>query len=185
MPPAKSKTAPKSGPSLKDGKGFDRPAAALALLGFFYPIHYKAGIKVEDALRDKGVMGELGRHQVAVLWHIHSAGENGTMMRRKDIEQSLRSWFDISSAAITKAIRAMASPPLSLVVQEEDPNSAREKIVRLTPKGAKHIAAMMDRGVDVIKEMMEPMDEATIREGIKFFQAITNSIVMMESGDKS
>ena len=29
------------------------------------------------------------------------------------------------------------------------------------------------------------MDEATIREGIKFFQAITNSIVMMESGDKS
>lgn len=181
MPPAKSK----SGPSLKDGKGFDRPAAALALLGFFYPIHYKAGIKVEDALRDKGVMGELGRHQVAVLWHIHSAGENGTMMRRKDIEQSLRSWFDISSAAITKAIRAMASPPLSLVVQEEDPNSAREKIVRLTPKGAKHIAAMMDRGVDVIEQIMAPMDEATIREGIKFFQAITNSIVEMERGDKS
>ena len=43
---------------------------------------------------------------------------------------------------------------------------------------------MMDRGVEVIEDIMAPMDEVTIREGIRFFQAITNSIVEMESGDK-
>jgi DNA-binding MarR family transcriptional regulator len=174
MPPSKPSTS--SGP-------LDRPAAALSLLGYFYPIHYKAGIKVEDALRNKGAADALSRHQVAVLWHVHSAGEAGTSMRRKDIEQSLRAWFEISGAAITKAIRSMAAEPLALVVQEEDPRSAREKIVRLTPKGEAHIAAMMERGVAVIREIMSPMDETTIREGIKFFQAITSSVAEMERGD--
>ncbi|WP_428482224.1 MarR family winged helix-turn-helix transcriptional regulator [Pyruvatibacter mobilis] len=168
---------PKTPPA---ASAFTRPAAAQSLLGYFYPIHYKAGIKVEDALRNKGAPDELSRHQVAVLWHIHSAGDGGTTMRRKDIEQSLRAWFEISGAAITKAIRSMAAEPLALVTQEEDPRSAREKIVRLTPKGEAHIAAMMQRGVAVIREIMEPMDETTIREGIKFFQAITDSVADME-----
>ncbi len=172
MPPSKPKSE------------IDRPEAALALLGYFYPIHYKAGIKVEDALRAKGMEGELGRHQVAVLWHIHSVGTGGTQMRRKDIERSLKAWFEISGAAITKAVRSMAAPPLSLVVQVEDPASAREKIVRLTPKGERFIADMMARGVDLIQEIMGPMDADTIREGIKFFQAITESIAVMDSGDK-
>ncbi|MEQ8747585.1 MarR family winged helix-turn-helix transcriptional regulator [Pyruvatibacter sp.] len=176
MPPSKPKT------KLPDS--LNRPDAALALLGYFYPIHYKAGIRVEDTLRNKGMRSELGRHQVAVLWHIHSAGKDGKSMRRKDIEQSLRVWFEISGAAITKAVRAMAAPPLSLVVQVEDPVSAREKLVKLTPKGERYIAAMMDRGVEVIQDIMEPMDATTIREGIKFFEAITKSIAAMERGDK-
>ncbi len=173
--PARKPTPPEPG----SNEPMDRPARALDLLGFFYPIHYKAGIKVEDALRG----GKLSRHQVAVLWHIHSEGREGREMHRKEIERALKAWFEISGAAITKAIRGMAAPPLELVVQVEDPRSAREKIVRLTPEGEKHIEAMMARGVALIERIMGPMDAHTIREGIGFFQAITDSIAEMDAGD--
>ena len=53
--PPKKPAAPKSGKA---------PAnAAYQFLELYYPIHYKAGIKVEDAMRG----GQLGRHQVAIL----------------------------------------------------------------------------------------------------------------------
>src|SRR5690606_34856044 len=92
-------------------KPSDVPGAALRFLEHYYPIHYKAGIGVEDALRG----GVLNRHQVAMLWLIHSEGKDGREMDRKAIERSLESWFEISSAAITKALRAMAQPPLALI----------------------------------------------------------------------
>ena len=81
------------------------PDAALLFLEYYYPIHYQAGIGVEDALRG----GLLNRHQVAMLWLIHSEGREGREMNRKAIERSLESWFEISGAAITKALRAMVS----------------------------------------------------------------------------
>ena len=56
-------------------------------------------------------------------------------MRRKDTERLIQTWFEVSSSAITKALRGMARPPLSLVQIVEDKQSAREKQVRLTPKG--------------------------------------------------
>src|SRR5262245_66448552 len=87
----------------------DNPAAVF--LEFFYPFHYKGGMALEDVLR----CGQLSRKQVAILWLMRAEGEQGKRMRRKAIERSIQTWFEVSSSAITKALRSMARPPLSLV----------------------------------------------------------------------
>lgn len=150
--------------------------AARRFLELYYPIHYKAGIGVEDALRG----GELGRHQVAILWLIHSEGEDGRAMNRKAIERSLRQWFEVSGAAITKAIRSMSAAPLELVRLEEDPRSGREKIVRLTPRGEAHIEAMIARGTAYVQRIIDHMDAAEIVSGLAFFRSIERIVDSFE-----
>jgi DNA-binding MarR family transcriptional regulator len=111
---------------------------ATELLELFYPIHYQGTMAVEDAMR-----GELTRKQAAILWLIRSAGtENGRCIRRKEIVMRLQDWFDVSSPAITQALRRMARPPLGLVRLVEDSDSGREKRVLLTPKGERFISTM-------------------------------------------
>src|SRR5262249_12412344 len=95
------------------------------LLELSYPLPYKSGIGLEDSMR----AGRLTRKQVAILWLIRSEGEQGCRMARKEIERLLATWFEISSSAITKALRGMARPPLGLVQIIEDPQSGREKQV--------------------------------------------------------
>ena len=63
---------------------------------------------LEDALRG----GIFTRKQSAILWMIHSAGEDGRRMRRKDIVRSMQSWFEVTNSGLSKAIRGMARPPL-------------------------------------------------------------------------
>src|SRR5262249_4809744 len=115
---------------------------AAELQEFFYPIHYQIGMALEDALRG----GVLTRKQSAILWMIRSAGEGGRRMRRKDIVRSMQSWFEVTNSAISKSIRGMARAPLTLVQISEDPRSAREKLITLTPEGEKFVAAMASRG---------------------------------------
>ncbi|MFN2425661.1 MAG: hypothetical protein ABR587_04345 [Candidatus Binatia bacterium] len=146
--------------------------AALQLLELYYPIHYQAGIGVEDALRG----GDLSRHQVAILWLVHSQGEDGVQMNRKAIVQALENWFEISNAAITKAIRAMARAPLALVVLKEDPRSGREQIVTLTVKGERHLAAMIERGTAYVQWIVNQMDDALVVDGIAFFEKIRDVV---------
>lgn len=88
------------------------------LLEFFYLSHYHSHMALEDALRG----GVLTRTQAAILWLIHSEGEQGRRMRRKDIERLMQHWFEMSSSEITKAIRGMARLPLGLVQLVEDPH---------------------------------------------------------------
>lgn len=161
----KTSKAAKPGKTAKDRAPKD---AALRFLEYYYPIHYKAGIGVEDALRG----GVLGRHQVAMLWLIHSEGRQGREMNRKAIEQSLSTWFEISGAAITKALRSMASPPLELVTLAEDPASGREKIVSLTPKGEAHMKRMIAQGTAYVQRIIDPMSDQEIIEGLHFFRRI-------------
>ena len=142
--------------------------AARLFLEHYYPIHYKAGIGVEDALRG----GVLGRHQVAILWLIHSEGRQGSAMNRKAIEQSLSTWFEISGAAITKALRTMAQAPLDLVTLKEDPASGREKIVSLTPKGEAHLKRMIAQGTAYVQRIIDPMSDEEINSGLHFFERI-------------
>jgi DNA-binding MarR family transcriptional regulator len=146
--------------------------AALQLLELYYPIHYQAGIGVEDALRGD----ELSRHQVAILWLLHSQGEGGTHMNRKAIVRALENWFEISNAAITKAIRGMARPPLSLVALQEDPRSGREQIVTLTARGEKHLTAMIERGKAYVQWIVDQMDDRQIVDGIAFFEKIRDVV---------
>lgn len=146
--------------------------AARRFLEFYYPIHYKAGLRVEDSMRG----GEIGRHQVAILWLIHSEGIDGRRMNRKDIERQLGAWFEISGAAITKAIRTMASAPHSLLTVEEAAHSGREKVVTLTRTGEKFVDGMINRGDAFIQRIIETMTDEEINQGLHFFQRISDVI---------
>lgn len=149
-----------------------RAAAALQFLEFYYPIHYKAGVRVEDAMRGE----ELGRHQVAILWLIHSEGVGGRSLARKEIERHLDSWFEISGGAITKALRAMAASPLQLVTLVEAEHSGREKIVTLTKEGEIFVANMVERGTVFIELIIETMSAEEIAQGLHFFQRISEIV---------
>ena len=150
--------------------------AARQFLELYYPIHYQAGIRVEDAMRG----GELSRHQVAILWLVRAEGEGGRRMNRKAIERSLGSWFEISGAAITKALRSMSQAPRKLVELEEDPRSGREKVVVLTRAGEDCLRAMVERGERYIRRIVERMNDAEVINGIHFFERIRAIVQTLE-----
>jgi len=131
-----------------------RDEAARTLLNLFFRIHFIVGMKVNDTLR---TFDTLNRHQVAVLWTIRSEGINGRSMRRKYIENVMTGWYDISSSAISKAIRAIAKPPLGLITIEEHPQSAREKLVSLTPRGEEFVHAMVQNGSSMCAWFLDNM----------------------------
>jgi DNA-binding MarR family transcriptional regulator len=135
---------------------------------FFYPIHYQVGMALEDALRG----GVLTRRQSAILWMIRSAGEGGRRMRRKDIVRSMQSWFEVTNSGISKAIRGMARPPLALVEITEDPRSAREKLISLTPKGEQFLEAMAARGEAFLRDIVQHVPAEVIRGGIEYFRQL-------------
>ena len=89
-----------------------RSEAAQRLLELLYRVHYVVGMKVQDTLRTDD---RLDRHQIAVLWIIRSEGVDGRSIPRKYVEKQLTSWYDISSSAISKAIRALASTDINLL----------------------------------------------------------------------
>ena len=120
---------------------------AAEFLEFFYPIHYRVGKVLEEVLGN----GQLNRKQVAMLWLIRAEGIEGRQIRRKDIQRLIATWFEISGSTITRALRAMARPPLSLVRLTEDPYSAREKVVTLTAKGERFLTIMVEQGRNCIR----------------------------------
>lgn len=101
-------------------------------------------------------------------------------MNRKAIEQSLSTWFEISGAAITKALRSMAQPPLNLVTLVEDPASGREKIVSLTPKGEAHMKRMIADGTAYVQRIIDPMSDEEIVRGLHFFERIGEIVNKMK-----
>jgi len=154
------------------------------LLELFYPVHYKTGIAFEDAMRH----GKLTRKQTAILWLIHSEGIAGRQMRRKAIERSLQTWFEVSSSAITKALRGMSRPPLSLLKIVEDPDSAREKQVVLTAKGERFLEIMVAEGRRLIRGMVDQLTEAEVDGGIVYLRKATKvfeSALQEASADKT
>lgn len=155
-------------------------APAAALLEFFYPIHYKLGMALEDVLR----RGQLTRKQVAILWLIRAEGGPERRMPRKEIERLLTTWFEISGSAITKALRAMARPPLQLVKLVEDPHSAREKLVLLTPKGEQFLLAMIEAGQQYIQQIAVQLSDADLRAGIRFLSQVTAVLEQMRDSHK-
>jgi DNA-binding MarR family transcriptional regulator len=139
------------------------------LLELFYPVHYKTGIAFEDAMRGD----KLTRKQTAILWLIHSEGTDRRQMRRKAIERSLQTWFEVSSSAITKALRGMSRPPLNLVRIIEDSESAREKQVVLTSKGEKFLEMMVAEGRRLIRQLVGQLTEQEVDGGIVYLRKAT------------
>jgi len=139
------------------------------LLELFYPVHYKTGIAFEDVMRD----GKLTRKQTAIMWLIHAEGINGRRMRRKAIERSLQTWFEVSSSAITKALRGMSRPPLSLLKIVEDPVSGREKQVVLTAKGERFLEMMVAQGRRLVRRIVDKLTPEEVEAGIVYLRKST------------
>jgi DNA-binding MarR family transcriptional regulator len=146
-----------------------RRATAAALMEFFFPVHYEIGTALEDVVRSE----TLSRQQAASLWLIRSQGEGGCRMRRKDVEINIRRWFEVTSAAVSKALRALMRPPLELIDIIEDPHSGREKVVTLTPKGKAFLDSAAERATDVLAELLEDVSPELAASAIEYFDRLT------------
>ena len=148
-----------------------RRAAATELIEFFYSVHYEVGTALEDVVR----ADLLSRQQAAILWLIRSQGDGGSRMRRKDIESNVRRWFEVTSAAITRSLRAMMRPPLALIDITEDPHSGREKLVALTPKGKAFLDAAATRAATVLGELIRHVPPEVVGHAITYFRHLTGA----------
>mgnify|MGYP003634321683 CR=1 FL=1 len=144
-------------------------------LDLYYPFHYKTGFAIEHVLRDSN----LTQIQTIILWTIHSEGEGGIEMRRKDIEQRITNWFDVTSSAISKSIRGMSRE--GLLVITEDPVSGREKRINLTNKGQQHVVAMMERGKHLIENIVAELDDDEIAAGLNFLKRVSTIVEDLET----
>jgi DNA-binding MarR family transcriptional regulator len=143
--------------------------AAAELMEFFYPVHYEIGTALEDVVRGDA----LSRQQAASLWLIRAQGEGGYRMRRKDIEANVRRWFEVTSAAVSRSLRAMMRPPLELIEITEDPRSGREKLVTLTPKGKAFLDSVATRATIVLAELIEQVPPDLVDSAIIYFRHLT------------
>ncbi len=151
-----------------------------AYLELFFPIHYKVGIAIEDTLRSQ----TLSRQQTCILWMIRAKGVDGEAMRRKDIEKALQSWFEISSSAVSKALRSLAKPPLELISIIEDPSSGREKLVSLTPEGKRFLAGAIGNGVELMDWMTSQLTADEIKQGIRFLTRVSEIFENLPAQEK-
>ncbi len=158
----------------------DRKQAASDYLELFYPFHYRVGFAVEKALRGS----TLTQHQTVILWIIHSEGGSSASMRRKDIESRITAWFDLTSSAVSKALRSLARDDLRLLSITEDPRSGREKLVSLTREGERYIAEMIKRSEAVILRIIENMSAEEVRSGIHMLSRIVDETLRLENPPK-
>lgn len=156
-------------PNSVDRAASSRPTTPADLLEFFYPVHYQMGTALEEVLSG----GVLSRKQVAILWLIRSEGRAGQMMRRKEIERALQTWFEISPSAVSKALREMHRPPLEYVAIEEDPDSGREKRVSLTARGRRFLHDTTARAVVYVEKLAEDMTPETLDGGAAYLRGLT------------
>ncbi len=163
---------PKTPPRARAIPPVKKAQFAADFLELFYPVHYKIGMKIEDGMRG----GRLSRHQVAVLWLIRTEGDEGTEIRRKDIERAMGSWFEIKSSAISKVIRSLTRPPLDLVEIFEDAESGREKRVRLTAKGHTEIDRIVVAGREFIASMVEHLSVDDAKAGVRFLAKVSQIV---------
>lgn len=150
----------------KRARRADPDAFAERVLGYFYPVHYRFGMEMEQAMGQ----GQLGRKQAALLWLLHSeAGADG-WMPRKDIEATLGTWFEMSPPNVTKIIRDTASPPHEMIEIIESPGSGREKMLRLTSAGRKFVSTMIDSATNFLTGRVGHMTQAKLAAGLAFLE---------------
>jgi DNA-binding MarR family transcriptional regulator len=152
-------------------------ANARSFLELFYPVHYKIGIEIEDALRQD----ELSRHQVAILWLIRSEGREGRSLPRKQIERSLRRFFELQSSAVSKILRSLAAEPQALLRITEHPSSGREKQVELTRRGEQRLERMVERGAVFIQTMVDRLSAAEAESGVHFLSRVSEIIDALDA----
>jgi len=153
-----------------------RKQSPALFLDLYYPFHYKVGFTIEHALRGN----LLTQHQAIILWIIHSEGEKGRSMRRKEVEQRITSWFDVTSSAISKALRGMARPEMPFLDISEDPQSGREKRLYLTDAGQAHIRDMIKRTQSLIMAIVDQLTDQEIEAGLLFMRRVSEVVETLE-----
>lgn len=161
-----------------DAPAGDEPHAAIAVppptadifaervLRYFYPVHYRFGMEMEQAMGQ----GRLGRKQAALLWLVYSeAGPDG-WMARKEIEAKLGAWFEMSPPNVTKIIHDTASAPHEMIDIIESPGSGREKLLRLTPEGRKFVSTMIVSANGFLGGRVGHMSQAKLAAGLAFLE---------------
>jgi DNA-binding MarR family transcriptional regulator len=113
--------------------------------------------------------GRISRQQSAMLWLIHSRANPDGWIRRKAIEARLSTWFEISNSNISRLLRELSRPPLSLVTQVENPQSGREKVIRLTKGGERFVEGMIEASVNYLSGQLAHLSEEELRWGLGFF----------------
>ncbi|MEM9036579.1 MAG: winged helix DNA-binding protein [Actinomycetota bacterium] len=154
-----------------------REKYAREFLDLFYPVHYRIGIGIEDAMR----RGKLSRHQVAVMWLLRTEAPDTGELRRKAIERRLTSWFELQNSAVSKTLRSLAQPPHELIEIFEDPDSGREKRVRLTRAGHTEIDAIIEAGTAFIETMVDHLTEQSSIEGVRFLSEVSEIIEIVNA----
>lgn len=135
-----------------------------SLFGYFYPIHYRIGMELER----RTCRNALSRQQAAILWLIEAeVGLTGWMLR-KDLDTALHDWFSTSKSQVTFILKSMADPPLALIVQKDNPDSGREKIVSLTDAGRTELKVMTEEAQQYFQEILSHLTDAELQDGIKF-----------------
>jgi len=136
-----------------------REYATLMQLNIFFPIHYKAGNKLEQVMRSAT---GLSRQQIIILLLIFGEGENHSKMARKRIETALGSWLEITSSSVSKAIRSLTTSDMGLLSINESPESGREKTVQLTAQGGEFIERMNASGVAYLQGLVDQLSDDEI-----------------------
>jgi DNA-binding MarR family transcriptional regulator len=122
-----------------------------------------------------------GRVAEAAFQRARPTQPGGRSMRRKEIVARLQDWFDVSSPAITQALRRMTRPPLGVVRLVEDAYSAREKRVVLTPRGEEVIRGMVERGREHLRRLLKRIPQERIGGGIEFLRAAVAAMEQIHS----
>lgn len=149
-------------------------------VNFFYQVHYRLGMTLEAAMCD----GVVSRTQGAVLWLVASEiGEDGQILR-KEVERRLREWYETSNSNVSKLLRDLAKPPLHFIEQKESPHSGREKVITLTPEGAKFVHDMKARGREYFIRALQHLDESVMSEGASFFEHLFSVPVALPVVDR-
>lgn len=155
-----------SGTATKRARRTGPDAFAARVLSYFYPVHYRFGMEMEQAMGQ----GLLGRKQAALLWLIHSEADENGWMPRKDIEARLGTWFEMSPPNVTKIIRDTAGPPHEMIEIIESPGSGREKLLRLTPAGHEFVSTMIGSATKFLTSRVGHMEQAKLAAGLAFLE---------------
>ena len=144
-------------------------------LDYFYPIYFSIGMRIASGLMEPG---KLDRHQTVIMWILRSetlrSGE--LSVSRKDVVRLMTVWYDITNSGVSRALRALSKDPMNYISLEESPNSGREKMITLTPRGQKHCADMMVTGRKVIKEVVGNLSTEESKMTIFMFRRLEEEV---------
>ena len=96
-------------------------SAATELMEFFYSVHYEIGTALEDVVRADVLSRQQRQYSADPI-----SGRRWLADARKDIESNVQRWFEVTSAALSKSLRAMMRPPLELIEITEAQVRTRE-----------------------------------------------------------